>query len=200
MKIIFTLPTDNKRHRYCQNCYSENVHDEWVNGRREYKCDDCHNKYDRLIDIDPQLVWWVDRETKEFCHESVAIFVSNPRKQILIIERTIYPYAFTIPSGHLEVGEIPEEAAKRELKEESNIDAKKLELFKELDIDFDLCLKGADVHWWHVYKYFQKRDMEIIVDPEEGKNPKWMSIDEALRHKLTPPVKYLLQTYGEKLL
>jgi len=197
MKIPFPLPVDDKRHRYCQNCYSENVHDEVIEGKQLYKCDNCGNTYDRLIDVDPKLVWWVDQKTKDYWHESVGVFVTNPKKEMLFIERTIYPYGFTIPSGHLEITEDPEDAAKKELVEETGIEAQILTYYKDIKIHKDPCRRGADSHLWHVYTYLLENRLDIITNPGEGINPVWLTLNKALSKKLTPPVQYLLEKYGK---
>lgn len=200
MIVPFPLPTDNLRHRYCQNCYSEEVEDIVIDEKRLYKCNKCGKTFDRLIDIDPKLIYWVDKETKEYWHESVGVIVSNQKKQILLIERTIYPYGHTIPAGHLETGEIPEKAAIRELFEETRIKTSTLNHFIDEDIDIDPCRRGADKHRWHIYKYLLKEEKKIAADIGEGKNPKWLSLTQSLQKKLTPPVLYLLKKYGDKLL
>lgn len=200
MKINFPLPTDGKRHRYCQNCLSENVYDVDIKRKRHYQCDNCKNKYDRLIDIDPALSFWVDPQTKDYWHESVGVFVSNPAKKILFIVRTIFPYGYTVPAGHLEKGENPEKAAIRELFEETSIQTNHLDLFKVEDILDDPCRRGADSHRWHVYTYQLQKNQKITPNKEEGKKPCWLTIEEALTKKMTKPVDFLLRKYGSKLI
>ncbi|MFA6250787.1 MAG: NUDIX hydrolase [Candidatus Shapirobacteria bacterium] len=199
MKINFTLPADGARHRFCQNCLSELIEEVTIDGSLLYKCGKCGNSYDRLIDIDPKLRWWVDDQTKEYWHESVGIFVRNRTNQILFMERTIYPYGYTVPAGHLETGEQPESAAKRELEEETGIIAHELDYYKEIDIHDDPCRRGADSHRWHVYKIAVDNNIKLETDPEEGRNPQWFFVKEVLLKKLTPPVKYLLENYGDEL-
>lgn len=197
---MFPLPTDNKRHRYCQKCYSEKVKDVDINKKRMYKCGECGEVFDRLIDIDPKIEWWIDQNTKEYYHETAGIFVSNNKKELLLIERTLFPYAMTVPAGHVDKGEDPTKAALRELWEETGIKTKNLVHFKSMDIDNDPCRRGADIHKWHIYKYLQTQNIRIKADINEGKNPKWLSLDESLQNKLTQPVFFLLKEFGNKLL
>lgn len=200
MKILFPLPTDNKRHRYCQNCNSENVHDETIEGKTFYKCENCGKTLERLLDIDPALSWWVDPKTHEYWHESVGVLVKNPEIRFLFLERTIYPYGFTIPSGHLEKGENPLVAAKRELSEETGLVAEDLVDFKRIEIPADSCRRGADSHKWNLFRYLLREVSEITSDTTEGKNPVWLTFNEALTRKLTPPVRYILENYGQALI
>lgn len=200
MKILFPLPTDGLRHRYCSVCFSENIKDVMVENKKMFYCNKCGLTYERIIDIDPKVVWWVDPLTKEYWHESVAVFVINNKKQLLFIERTIYPYVLTIPSGHLDVGESPVNGAKRELKEETEINSSDLIHVEDLEIENDKCRRGADFHKWHIYKYFVQDNIEITPDSNEGKNPIWFNYEEALNKNLGLHIIMLMKRYGKELL
>jgi len=199
MKIKFSLPKDGKRHRYCLNCFSEKVSDISQKGRKFYSCDNCHRVHDRLIDIDPALKWWVDKKTGEYHHESVGIIVIAPDKKILFFERTIFPYGHTIPAGHLEVNEKPETAVLRELKEETGLSLSKVNLFKEEDVPGDPCRRGADFHFWHLYIAKLQTIFKPNIEKEEGKKPIWLDLNQALKRKLTPPVRYFLEKYKNEI-
>jgi len=62
-------------------------------------------------------------------HDSVIVVVTDKNK-ILLIKRSKtdewMPLHWSFPGGHVEIGEAPYKAAKRELKEETNLDAKKI--------------------------------------------------------------------------
>jgi len=199
MKIPFPLPTDNKYHQYCPKCFSENINRVFEGEKTFYLCDDCHNKSPRLIVIDPKTVWWVDEKTKEYWHESVGVFVFNSENKALFFERTIYPFAFAIPAGHLDVGEDAEIAAKRELREETGIEAETLRLFSKEDVIGDKCRRGADNHRWHLYAT-RVGSIEKTEINDEGVRPAWLTIDEALQKNLVYPVKYFIEKYGNNLL
>ena len=199
MKIKFSLPKDNKRHRYCLNCFSEEVIDIVLKGKKFYRCDSCHQIHDRLIDIDPVLKWWVDEKTGEYHHESVGIIVIRPDKKILFFERTIFPYGQTIPAGHLEANENPEKAVLRELKEETGLSLSKVNLFKEEDVSGDPCRRGADFHFWHLYLVKLNTSFTPKIQKEEGQKPIWLDLNQALKRKLTPPVRYFLEKYKNEI-
>ena len=199
MKIKFSLPKDSKRHRYCLNCFSENVTDIVLKGKRLYRCDSCHQIHDRLIDIDPALKWWVDKKTGEYHHESVGMIVIGFDNRILFFERTIFPYGHTSPAGHLEINEKPEIAALRELKEETGLSLSKAKLFKEEDLPGDPCRRGADFHFWHLYVTKLNASFIPIIAKDEGKKPIWLDLNQALKRKLTPPVRYFLEKYKNEI-
>lgn len=199
MKITFPLPTDGRYHQYCPKCFSENINCIFQDRKTFYLCTDCDSKLARVIVIDPKTVWWLDEKTKEYWHESVGVFVRNKQKKVLFFERTIYPFAFAIPAGHLDVGEKPEIAVRRELREETGIIIKKTKLFSEENVLGDKCRRGADNHKWHLY-ITEVDKIEKIKINDEGEKPVWLSLEEALNKKLVFPVKYFIQKYGEKLL
>lgn len=199
MKVKFKIPNDNKRHRFCQSCYSENVRGVKIDGKTNYKCDNCNNAYDRLFDFDPSIKWWVDEKTKEYWHESVGIFLVNKNKEILLFERKIYPYGHTIPAGHLGANEAPEKATIRELKEETGINLYNVKLFLR-DTLADKCRKGADYHKWNLYVGFIKGRPKLSVQKSEGRKPVWLSLEKAKKRKLTPPTEHFLKTHGEKII
>lgn len=201
MKIMFPVPQDNKRHRYCQKCFSEKVRDVVLKGKIFYRCENCGSTYDRLIDFNPDRVWWVDPKTKEYWHESVGVFAIRDDEKILLIERTIYPYGLTMVAGHLGPNEDPIVGAIRELNEESGINTTNINLFTEEDILSDPCRGGADCHRWHLYIFRVVNPYPAIKpDKGEGKNPQWMTLNEALSEDLTYPTKYYLEKYGKSLL
>jgi len=115
-------------------------------------------------------------------HESVGVIITNGLKEVLLIERTIFPYGFTLPAGHVDLNEPPKIAAIRELKEETGIIAGDVELITEENLVGDACRSGADIHYWHLYKYKTTKEEKIIPDAHEGKNPVWLTIDEALKN------------------
>ena len=128
--------------------------------------------------------------------KNVGIFVSNSENKFLFFERIIYPFAFAIPAGHLDKGEDAETAAKRELKEEAGIKIDKVRLFSEEDVVGDKCRRGADNHKWHLYTT-KVKDVNDLKINEEGINPVWLTLDEALQKDLVYPARYFIEKYGE---
>ncbi len=199
MKITFPLPTDNQLHQYCSQCHSEEIRQVIVQAKPMYRCEHCGDISPRLIVIDPQTVWWVDETTQEYWHESVGVFVFNKNNQALFFERTHYPFALAIPAGHLDTGEVPAAAAKRELMEETAIAAQEIKLFSEEDVFGDKCSRGADHHKWHLYTARVKNVGEVKIN-DEGVKPVWLTLEEALEKELVYPVKYFIEKYGDTLL
>ena len=200
MKVDFSLPKDNRYHQYCPRCHSEEVSRIFEGDKTFYTCKSCQGKFPRLIIIDPEVVWWIDKITQEYWHESVGVFIFNTRGEALFFERIIYPFAFAIPAGHLEVATSLDDAAQKEVLEEVGVQLSDsdLFLFSDEDIVGDQCRRGADNHRWHLYTVSVEPDPKITMG-DEGKNPHWLSLEEARKKELVYPVRYFIEKYGDKL-
>ncbi len=199
MKITFELPIDSKVHQYCTNCLQESVERVFVDGKTYYKCNNCQQTLPRSLVIDPQVTWWVDQETKEYWHESVGIIISNRNKKILLFDRKIFPFALTIPAGHLDADEEPLLAAVREVSEEVGATPLDVALFSQEDVIGDECRRGADAHRWSLFTGTLSDTTPLTLN-DEAADAVWLTIDEALNKELTYPLRYFLQKYGSQLI
>ncbi len=84
-------------------------------------------------------------------HYSVGAVIKKEGKYLLI-DRATPPFGFACVAGHIDIGETAEQAADREVQEESGlvVIAKKL-LFEE-EIPWNTCSKGIEVHYWKVFE------------------------------------------------
>lgn len=198
MKINFNIPTDGQFHQFCPECNSEKIVKVLKEEKVFYQCENCQGVFPRLIIIDPKIKWWVDDITKEYWHEVVGVFVFNEANKALFFERTHYPFVFTIPAGHVDVDEIPEVAAKRELLEETGLVVDNLKLIFDDDMYDDKCRRGADSHKWHLF-VTKVSGIENIKINNEGLKPVWLSLEEVLKKEITNPLRDSINKYGNKL-
>ena len=199
MKIPFELPSDGAIHRYWISCFSESVETTKIDGQRFDYCRTCEIAHPRSIIISPTIVWWIDNETGEYWHESVGVFMVNAENQILLFERTNYPFSFAIPAGHLDVDETPLAAAKREVEEEVGVSLSSIVLIAEEDV-VESCRGGSDHHRWHLYAARYISD-EVPAVIEEGRSAAWVPVEEALaKENLNVPTRYFLERYREQIL
>ena len=142
MKLDFEWADDGRYHQYCVGCHAEAVSREYDDaGRTFYRCSNCGRRHERSIVIDPHVRWWMDAGG-EYWHESAGVFVLDPAGRLLVFQRTVYPFALTVPSGHVDVGEHPAAAARRELKEEVGLACDVLLPLAVEDITGDSCRRG----------------------------------------------------------
>ncbi|GAB1817769.1 NUDIX hydrolase [Herbidospora sp. RD11066] len=178
------------RHEYCLNCDAETV--EWITeaGRTRCRCATCGEVADRCLVVDSALRLW---------HETAGVFVRDPSGRFLFFNRIAFPYALTVPAGHVERGEEPAASAARELQEETGLRALSLTPIATEPIDGDLCRRGADGHVWHTYLTTVGTEPPVALDEDEGDVYQWLTLDEALEAPLTFATRFLVERHRSRL-
>lgn len=90
----------------------------------------------------------------------------------LLVTSKRQPDEWVLPKGHIEPGESPEVAARREVAEEGGVDATIREL---------LCCLDFRPTREQVRVAFYLMELEGEGEPEPGRRRTWMSLDEVLR-------------------
>ncbi|HSX00997.1 MAG TPA: NUDIX hydrolase [Candidatus Saccharimonas sp.] len=199
MKLDFELPTDGQLHRYCWNCRAETVTDVRDDeGRLLAHCSTCNQTHERSIIIDPQVAWGIG-DDGEYIHHTASVVVISGDGRILLFYRTKFPFAWTLPAGHIDVDELADVAAGRELREETGLEPQGLQLVTAgLPVPGDACRRGSDLHQWTLYVMYVERTVPVEIQGE-GTEYRWCTLQEALGLNLTVPVRLLLTQYGAKL-
>lgn len=117
-------------------------------------------------------------KTMRPCSNKSAGVILQKGDKILLLERKNIPLGFAAPAGHVESDESFEEAARRELNEETGIDATTLLFLGEAKKGDNPCRRGGTWHYWKVYK--AETDGEIHRN-EESKQIGWFSKDDILQ-------------------
>jgi ADP-ribose pyrophosphatase YjhB (NUDIX family) len=197
LRIDFLNPLDNVYGEYCLHCHAPAIEWQVVNGRKSCTCRSCGRPAERALVIDPAISWWLD-EDGEYWHESAGVFVRDPRRRFLFFQRTAFPYALTVPAGHVDHGESPRGAAVRELGEEVGIhDAEPRHIASE-HLRGDVCRRGSDAHLWHAYRLDVAAAPEVTVN-EEGTAPVWLTLTEVRSRRLTFAVRRIIEVHARTL-
>ncbi len=144
--------------------------------------------------FDPAIKSWVD-QNQNYWHESAMVFLFSPdKRKILLFKRTIFPFLWTIPAGHVDVNEEPSQSAKRELNEEVQIELAALNYLLTEEIVGDACRRGADAHKVYFYAGVIPKDQPPQM-LDEGKNLQWVALNQLSNYDLVFPIKYFLEKH-----
>ena len=138
---------------------------------------------------------WEFRDDGELQHFSAAAILwrwERDAKRYCLIRRRRHPIGYyTIPAGHVEMGENPRETALREAYEETQLGIVSVEPLagsasseegREIQ---DECRRGADYHRWHLFS------CQCVGEPrlsDEGDAIGWFTQDEIINDlKLNKP-------------
>ena len=144
---------------------------------------------------------WEFRDDGELRHFSVGAVLwqqyddEHERRYCLFRRRTHPIGYYTIPAGHLEMGEDPQVAALREVYEETQLGVLSVELLYAEEVH-DECRRGADYHFWHLYLCQCTGEPRLS---DEGDVIGWFTRDEIMDAlPLTRPTGYFLdKLFGE---
>jgi putative (di)nucleoside polyphosphate hydrolase len=113
--------------------------------------------------------------------------ILNKSGKVLGLERKDIPGAWQLPQGGLDEGESPLEAIKREVQEETGIEAKDLELLSAESrlLAYELPLEArskktgrGQVQYWFLFRFTGQDEAITLGDKKEFRAWKWMSMDK----------------------
>lgn len=113
---------------------------------------------------------------KDYIGVGVGAVILNEKRQILLLlrERSPEKGCWCIPGGKVEFGETIEDAIKREVKEEVNVD---VQIIKLIGVTNHIVLK-EEVHWvapTFLTKVTQGREKNM--EPQKHKDMRWFSLN-----------------------
>ncbi len=120
-------------------------------------------------------------------HFSVGAIIRRGDK-LLMIDRAKPPFGFAGLAGHVDAGEKPEHAIKREITEESSLKVVSTKLLLDELVEWNECSKGVTGHHWYVYEC--QVSGEVVADKAEAKTFGWFDIDELRDLELEPVWEY----------
>ena len=183
--------------QYCLKCFSGPIQRIKKKNRTYYQCNSCGTISARSLVIDNKILWEVDA-TRKYWHHSVGVIVQDGRGRILTFLRQLFPFAYTIPSGHIDGGEEPLVAAERELLEETGLSSQ-LELIARFDLSGDSCRRGCDDHHWHLYTCTFPETPRVIIS-DEAEKFEWLSMEEIQKkNNRSFPLDFIVRAFKDKL-
>ena len=129
----------------------------------------------------------VDGKIKHF---SVLAIIERNGKY-LMEERNIRPYGYSMITGHIDEGEEPIEALRREIYEETGMILLKTELIFEGETKEIECPYNSDYHHWYVFRADIKGEPKL--DTREVKSIGWYDLEEIKDLTLSPVAEFWLE-------
>jgi len=136
-------------------------------------------------------------DEKKYPEPTVGALIFNQEGKVFLMTSPKWQGKYSLPGGHIELGETIEEAVKREIKEETNLDV--------FDIQFLMIQESIYSEEFYKKKHFvfldficKTKDIDVVLDKREGTEHIWTTIDEALNLPLNPYTKTTILEYKEK--
>ena len=109
---------------------------------------------------------------------TAGALIQDPEGRILLLKSHKFKDLYTIPGGHIELGETAEEALRREVKEETGLDVYDIEFLMYQDFVFD------ETFWKRKHFVFLdftcKTDCTIVQLNDEAQDYQWTTPADAL--------------------
>jgi 8-oxo-dGTP pyrophosphatase MutT (NUDIX family) len=128
-------------------------------------------------------------------HRSAGAMIKDKEGRILMIERKFAPLGWAGPAGHVDEGETPEEAMKREVKEEIGLEVKDAKLLYHEFLPWNKCHSGGIGHDWYFYEILEWAG-EIKREESEVKNFKWVKPENIKNLQLEEAYQYWFKKLG----
>lgn len=122
-------------------------------------------------------------------HFSVGAVLRQNGKYLLI-NRAVYPPGHACPAGHIDINESPADALRREVKEETGLEAKNLKLIFHETLDWNECSHAVRIHEWFVYECDFEGTLEL--SRAEAKGGGWYTPAEIKKLRLERVWQYWL--------
>jgi nucleoside triphosphatase len=129
---------------------------------------------------------------------TVGALIVNPKGDVLIVRSIKWSDKFTVPGGHIELGERAENAIKREVKEETGLDVEPVKL---LLIQQAIYPTNYYKHEHFIFMDFlcQTESTEVKLDGRELQEYIWVSPEKALELDLEAYTRNFVNKYLETL-
>lgn len=125
--------------------------------------------------------------------KSVGAIIEREDGSLLMIERMKFPFGWACVAGHIDEGEEPLEALKREVREEVGLEVGVADLIFKGSVD-NPCRRGATSHYWYVFKCTVASE-EVQGSEDEVKNWKWLKLEELASLELEPVWERFLKQF-----
>ena len=124
---------------------------------------------------------------------TVGVLILNNEGKIFLMKSPKWENRYLVPGGHVDFGETLEQAAKREVKEETNLDIYNIKFLMHLEFINPSDFHKKDLHFVGMQFTAKTNSTEVRLN-EEGYNPLWIKPEEALNLDIQPQTKIAIKT------
>jgi nucleoside triphosphatase len=134
---------------------------------------------------------------QKYPEATVGALVVNPRGEVLIVRSSKWNDKFTVPGGHIELGELAEDAIQREVKEETglDVDAVKLLLVQQAIYPQYYC---KHEHFIFLDYLCKAMSQNVQLDGRELQSYVWVKPEDALKLDLEEFTRNFVVKYLEE--
>jgi|GEM_PF-863409 len=130
---------------------------------------------------------------QQYPEPTVGALIFNQEDKILLIKSHKWRGKYSIPGGHIELGERMEDALKREIKEETGLEIYDVEFIRFDEFIFD------EAFWkkkhFIFFDFACKTNSTEVKLNSEGQEYVWVSLKEALELPVEPYAKKTIEEY-----
>ena len=133
---------------------------------------------------------------QKFPEPTVGGLIFNPEGKLFLMRSHKWHDSYTVPGGHIELGETMKDALIREVKVETNLDIYDIKLITHQEFIFD------DEFWkkrhFIFFDFAAKTDSDDVILNYEAQYHVWVSLEEAFKLNLDKYTKHAIEKYIEK--
>lgn len=129
---------------------------------------------------------------------TVGALVANSKGEVLIVRSNKWSNKYTVPGGHIELGERAEDAIKREVKEETALDVSHVRLLLVQEAIFPANYYKHE-HFVFMDYLCTSLNSEVKLDGRELQEYIWIKPDDALKLDLEDYTRNFVLKYLEEL-
>jgi len=128
---------------------------------------------------------------------TVGALIVNQKDEVLLVHSKKWGEKYTVPGGHIELGERAEDAIVREVKEETDLDSEVVEL---LILQQAIYPKDYHKHEHYIFMDYvcKAKSSDVKLDGRELQRYVWVKPEDALKLDLEEYTRNFVLKYLEK--